>query len=73
MGHNFLSDITPKNEVLRSVLKFGWLESYLIILPTKNFFRFDEYLLKKGGEGCNFQTLDGKPLFQTNITYFSFA
>ena len=38
MGHNFSSDTTPKNEVVGSGLKFGWLESYLMILPTKCIF-----------------------------------
>ena len=32
MGHNFWSDTTPKNEVVRSGLKFGWLESYLMLI-----------------------------------------
>ena len=37
MGHNFSSDTTPKNEVFWSGLKFGWLEFYLMIPPTKKF------------------------------------
>ena len=40
MGHNFSSDTTPNNEVLRSGLKFGWLESYFMVLPTKKIFSF---------------------------------
>ena len=31
MGHNFSSDTTPKNEAIRSGLKFCWLESYLMV------------------------------------------
>ena len=63
MGHNFSSDTTPKNEVVRSGLKFGWLESYLMVLPTKKIFSFWQIFTEIGGD---FQTFD----LQTNITYF---
>ena len=49
MGHNFSNDITPKNEVVRSGLKFGWLEIYLMVLLTKKFFSFWRIFSDVGG------------------------
>ena len=49
MGHNFLSDTTPKNEVVRLGLKFGWLESYLVVIATKKLFSFWQIFAEIGG------------------------
>ena len=38
--HNFSSDTNPKNEVVRSGLKFGCFESHFMVLPAKEFFSF---------------------------------
>ena len=57
MGHNFSSDTSPKNEVVRPGLRFGWLESYLMVLSTKFFFSFWQIFAEIGGEGRGGATL----------------